>query len=61
VAEADTGLFMELCHLVATRQALQLEAHMRDRFGANFRQRYKTLCQESGWFKPKDVAFAEHG
>lgn len=56
-AEKDDGLFMELCHLVLTRQALELEPHLRQHFGANFRQRYKDLCGERGWFKPKDVAF----
>jgi hypothetical protein len=60
-AEEDPELFMELCHLVVTRQALQLEPHMKERFGANFRQRYKKLCEERGGFKPKDVVFAEGG
>jgi hypothetical protein len=55
-AERDDGLFMQLCHLVVTRQALQLEPDMKSRFGANFRQRYKDLCAENRWFKPKDIS-----
>jgi hypothetical protein len=56
-AEGDRSLFMELCHLVVTRQALQLEAEMTRQFGPNFRKRYKDFCAERHWFKPKDVAF----
>ena len=56
-AADDSGLFMELCHLVTTRQAMQLESHMKQSFGAKFLQRYKDLCSERSWFTPKNVAF----
>jgi hypothetical protein len=53
-ALADQGLFMQLCHLVVTRQALHLEPHMTRQFGAKFRQRYRELCERDCNFKPKD-------
>jgi hypothetical protein len=55
-AENDDGLFMQLCHLVVTRQALQLEPHMKEHFGKDFRERYKRLCNQRQWFHPKDVS-----
>jgi hypothetical protein len=55
-AEEDSSLFMQLCHLVVTRQAPDLELHMRERFGTRFWQRYKDLCRERMWFKPRDIA-----
>ena len=56
-AENEDGLFMQLCHMVVTRQALGLEPHMKQKFGTNFRQRYKDYCLKNPRFKPKDVAF----
>ena len=56
-AENDEPLFMELCHLVVTRQALELEPHMKQKFGTNFRQRFKDYCRNQPGFKPKDVTF----
>ncbi len=55
-AAEDTGLFMQLCHLVVTRQALQLEAHMQQRFGTGFYSQYQQKCRDRSWFKPKDIA-----
>jgi hypothetical protein len=55
-AEEDSGLFMQLCHLVVTRQAPELEPQMRQRFGTRFWSRYQDLCHERSWFKPRDVA-----
>jgi hypothetical protein len=57
-AEEDGGLFMQLCHLVVTRQAPELEPHLRQRFGARFWSRYQDLCRERSWFKPRDIARA---
>ena len=61
VAESNTFLFMQLCHLVATRQAMELEPHLKQRFGGPFLRRYKELCKEHFWFKPKDVVVAARG
>lgn len=55
-SEEDSSLFMQLCHLVVTRQAPILEPHMRERFGTRFWQRYKDLCRERRSFKPRDIA-----
>ena len=55
-AAEDSGLFMQLCHLVVTRQAPTLEAYMRERFGTRFYSRYQELCRERVSFKPSDVA-----
>ncbi|WP_020470856.1 hypothetical protein [Zavarzinella formosa] len=54
-AAEDSGLFMQLCHLVMTRQAPELEAHMRQRFGMRFYSQYQEQCRESSSFKPKDL------
>jgi hypothetical protein len=55
-AEEDSSLFVQLCHLLATRQALSLEQPMRQRFGTQLWQRYKELCCTTS-FKPKDLAW----
>lgn len=60
-AADDTELFMQLCHLIVTRQALQLEGSMKSQFGASFRQRYKELCAERLGFKPRDIAHPRSG
>ena len=49
---------MQLCYLVVTRQVLELEPHMKNQFGDNFRKRYKELCKERTWFKPRDLSRA---
>ncbi len=55
-AEEDSSLFMQMCHLVVTHQAPDLEKHMRERFGTRFWQRYKDLCRDAACFHPKDIA-----
>ncbi|QEL14243.1 hypothetical protein [Limnoglobus roseus] len=55
-AEEYDALFMQVCHIVSTGQAPELESQMKQRFGTSLRQRYKELCQNNRWFKPKDVA-----
>ncbi len=55
-AADDSSLFMQLCHLVVTRQAPALEAHMRKKFGIPFLSRYQDLCADRSWFKPRDIA-----
>ena len=55
-AEEDSSLFMQLCHLVVTGQAPDLEPYMRQRFGTRFWQRYKDLYRERSSFKPRDIA-----
>lgn len=57
-AQRDTALFMELCHLVASRQAMEIDPHMKRVFGGQYLHRYKELCKEKAWFKPKDLAAA---
>jgi hypothetical protein len=53
-AEKDSGLFMELCHLIVTRQAPDLERYMKERFGDSYLRRYKELCGRKP-FEPKDI------
>jgi hypothetical protein len=55
-AAKDDGLFMQLCHLVATRQAPEFEARMSAMFGKRFLSRYHDLCLARTWFKPMDLA-----
>lgn len=45
-ADAEVSLFMELCHLVVTRQVIDLEPHLKSKFGAQYLSRYKDLCKE---------------
>ena len=54
-AEHDDHLFMQLCHLLVTDQAPELEVHMRNRFGTRFLSRYRDLCRERSGFKPRDL------
>lgn len=56
-AERSNHLFMQLCHLVVTQQALSLERHMKEHFGSNFRQRYSDFCKQNRPFFPKNLAF----
>ena len=55
-AADDSGLFMQLCHLVVTRQSPELEAHMRQRYGTRFYSQYQEKCRECSWFKPRGIA-----
>ena len=54
-AERDECLFVQLCYLVASHQAPQLEPHMKQQFGGGFLRRYKQLSQENNWFHPKNI------
>ena len=56
-AENYTSHFMQLCYLVATRQALALDQHLRRRFGARYMKRYQDLCRERPYTKSADLAF----
>ena len=53
-AEVDDHLFMQICHLAVTKQAPELEPHLKEQFGTNWRQRYKDKCA-NGYFKPLDL------
>ena len=59
-AATDDTLFMELCHLVVTKQAPALAYSLQDRFGPKFLNRYGQLCQEMPWFRPKDLVVVDH-
>lgn len=50
-AETESRLFMQLCHLVVTRQVLDLERHMKERFGERFLRRYQEIASRQG-FEP---------
>jgi hypothetical protein len=54
-AETSDTLFVQLCHLVVTRQAVRLEPDLKQRFGADFLRRYKQLCEGMKWFEPKKL------
>jgi hypothetical protein len=56
-AQDDPRVFMELCHLVVSRQVVQLENHMKQYFGSDFLSRYKQLCIDWSCFQPKNLAF----
>jgi hypothetical protein len=57
-AHKSKSLFMELCYLVSTRQALELEPHMKQEFGGRYLQRFKELCREDRLFTPVDLITA---
>lgn len=54
-AEEDDCLYMQLCVLIASRQATELERPMQARFGDHFWDRYKRLCEAHVWFTPASL------
>jgi hypothetical protein len=55
-AESSNRLYVQICHLIATRQALELEIGMKEKFGANFLKRYKDLYPKLQRFEqPTDL------
>lgn len=57
VAAKDNRLYVQICHLIFTRQVLELEPPMRETFGPNFRQRYKDVLPKLYRFQqPRDLA-----
>lgn len=59
IAKHDRYLFMQLCHLVVTRQALELEPLLLEYFGASYLKKYKELCKEL-YYLPKDLTLREN-
>ena len=56
-ADKDDRLYVQICHLIFTRQAVKLESGMKERFGPNFRQRYKDAPPRLQRFEqPKDLS-----
>jgi hypothetical protein len=61
-AETNDRLYVQICHLIFTRQTMELESGMKERFGANYRQRYKdTLPKLERSEQPKDLRSATSG
>jgi hypothetical protein len=56
VAENYAPLFIQMCHLIVTRQAMHLEAPMKERFGPDYLKRFKELREKYAYFVPKDLA-----
>ena len=57
VAEEDSHLFIQICHLVVTRQAPDLEPHVKQWLGTSIRQRYKDLLPRRSFVQAEgDVA-----
>jgi hypothetical protein len=55
-ATRDRRLYVQICHLIVTRQALELESGMKKTFGANYWARYKELYPTLHAFEqPKDL------
>lgn len=55
-ADANDRLYVQLCHLVFTQQATQLEAAMVERFGRNYRRRYEAAYPKLMPFQqPRDL------
>jgi len=55
-AAKDEGLYVQICHLIITRQALSLESDMKKKFGASYLQRYKDFYRKLHAFEqPKDL------
>lgn len=56
LAADDDRLYVQICHLIFSRQALDLEFNMRERFGPNFGRRYKDALPKLYPFQqPKDL------
>lgn len=55
-ADGDDTLFAQLCHLAATRQAPELDPHLKSRFGVNYAARYREVCRRRTGSVPKDIA-----
>jgi hypothetical protein len=56
VAEECGRLYVQICHLIVTKQAIGLEAGMKLAFGANYWQRYKDLYPKLARFQlPRDL------
>lgn len=49
-------LYAQLCHLILTGQAPQLEARMLRKFGKGYLQRYTDYCNCNPSYRPKDLA-----
>lgn len=61
-AAKDDRLYVQICHLIFTQQAMELEGAMKERFGTNFRQRYKDLLPRLQHFEqPKDLRLTASG
>jgi hypothetical protein len=43
VAAKCNRLYAQICHLIVSRQALELESAMKEEFGANYLRRYKDI------------------
>lgn len=55
-AAQDDRLYTQICHLIMSRQAAELEVGMKERFGSNFRQRYKDVIPKLQRFEqPRDL------
>jgi hypothetical protein len=54
-AAHDNGFFMQLCHMVITGQAIEMEVQLQEMCGGSYQKRYAQLCQKRTWFLPKNV------
>jgi hypothetical protein len=54
-ATAHDNFFMQLAYLATTRQSSAIEKEMEIHFGADFRRRYKQMCEEGGSFEPLNI------
>jgi hypothetical protein len=55
VAQHDTSVFIQLCHLAVTRQSPELEPHLGEKFGSSFRRKYKDFLSKSPTPAPFDL------
>ena len=61
VAEIDGQLYVQICHLIVTRQAVELESGMKKTFGANYWARYKELYPKlHGFQQPRDLRWPQN-
>ena len=54
-ARTEPRLFLELCHLVATRQLLEIEPDLERTFGSNYRSLSLATAREHSWWEPHDL------
>ena len=54
-AESETGLYMQLCHLITTKQIPEFNDAFLKRFGTGFVKKYQNLCNERTHWAPSDL------
>jgi hypothetical protein len=55
IAARESSVYMQLSHMITTRQAPELREMFIERFGPSFAKTYSNFCKERTWWIPSDV------